>query len=322
MEKQVSQVSQQGLAEMDNGTVDRRRFVMGAGLGLAASSVLAIPGSNVLAATPGAMATQETQSAGRPKASAQYPIKFVPLEQYKEFFAHIKLTREDGILTVRLHGNEGEFTWSVGAHHELAMLWNYIGSDPENKVIILTGTGNNYLAKTEYEPEIFKNLDSADYLLISQDGRKLVNDFIDIEQPVIAALNGPVHMHSQIPLLCDIVIATPETTIKDHHLPNAVPSDGHHVVWPMVFGLHRANYFFLMQKTISSVEAQQLGAISEIVDREKLLPRANEIAQSLLKIDPIALRTYRQSVMQPVKRAMLESLSLGILTVGYGFLRR
>ena len=46
---------------------------------------------------------------------------------------------------------------------------------------------------------------------MSRLGKKILMNILDIEVPLIAALNGPVRLHSEYVLLADIVLATPTT---------------------------------------------------------------------------------------------------------------
>jgi enoyl-CoA hydratase/carnithine racemase len=252
----------------------------------------------------------------------KYPLPFISFDEYANRFERIKLSRdEQGILTVRLHKNEGEFSWNLIAHREVSMLWNYIGMDPENKVIILTGTGEAFLRKADFG-DTMNDLEPEGWFQIVQDGKKILTDLLEVEQPIIVALNGPVSIHSQIPMLGDILICTPETTISDTHFSHNLPGDGHHVIWPLMFGLNRAKYLFLMQDTVSADEAKQCGLVSEIVASEQLMDRANEIARKIVMMNPLAVRQFRPMVMQHVKRAVLDDLTMGMMAEGYCILRK
>lgn len=251
-----------------------------------------------------------------------YPFPFIPLEEYAGRFSRVKLSREDGILTVRFHKDEAEFSWNLATHREVASLWNYIGMDPENKIILLTGTGNEFLQRSDYEVELLDQVDPEAWALIHQDAKKIVMDLVEIEQPIIVAVNGPVTIFSQIPMLCDIVLAVPEATFSEaSHLPHIIPADGHHIIWPLLLGLNRAKYLLFRRQGISAQEALAAGIVGEIVSRERLLPRAYEIAHELLEINPVALRQMRPMLMQGLKRALVDGLSIGLLAEGYGALR-
>ena len=251
-----------------------------------------------------------------------YPLPFTPLAEYENKFTRVKFSRERGILTVRFHKDDGEFSWSLATHREVSTLWNYIGMDPENKVIIITGTGASFHERTDYELDTLAGMDPLTWSLLHQDAKKIVMDLVEIEQPIICALNGPVSTFSQIPLLCDIVLATPEATISEAlHLPHVIPGDGHHIIWPMLLGLNRAKYLLFTRKALSARQALEEGLVSEIVEHDGLLKRATELARELLEINPIALRYLRPVLMQNVKRALLDGVSMGLLAEGYAALR-
>jgi enoyl-CoA hydratase/carnithine racemase len=103
------------------------------------------------------------------------------------------------------------------------------------------------------------------------------------EVPMISAINGPALRHSELPLLCDIVLAAEETTFQDsgHFINGLIPGDGMHIVYPMLLGLNRGRYFLLTGQRLSAHEAKDLGLVSEVLPRAQLLPRAWELAEQL-----------------------------------------
>jgi hypothetical protein len=59
------------------------------------------------------------------------------LDEYATKYQHIKFDRQDGILQVTLHTEHKDSVWGFLPHQELGYCFGDIGSDPENKVIIL-----------------------------------------------------------------------------------------------------------------------------------------------------------------------------------------
>ena len=72
-------------------------------------------------------------------------------------------------------------------------------------------------------------------------------NFLNIEVPVISAVNGPAWRHSELPLLADIVLAADTAQFQDsaHFTGGLVPGDGMHIVYPLLLGVNRARYFLL-----------------------------------------------------------------------------
>ena len=126
--------------------------------------------------------------------------------------------------------------------------------------------------------------------------------------PTIAAVNGPANLHSELALLSDIVLCTPDTFFQDAgHFPiNIVPGDGSHVIWPLPLGPHRGRYFLLTGQELPAQEALRIGVVGEVVDSEELLPRAYAIAGELLR-RAVVLRKTRLALTLSLRRAEASS---------------
>ncbi|MEJ7722445.1 MAG: enoyl-CoA hydratase/isomerase family protein [Ilumatobacteraceae bacterium] len=110
---------------------------------------------------------------------------------------------------------------------------------------------------------------------------------------MIAAVNGPVAVHSELAVLCDIVLCTPDVSFQDvAHFPSGlVPGDSMQVVWPMLLGPNRGRYFLLTGQSLHAGEALALGVVGEIVERDELLSRATQLASGLAARHPCCCAT-------------------------------
>lgn len=254
-------------------------------------------------------------------------MKPVPFEEYKDKFPHIKMERsEDGILLMQLHDGEGgEFEWSFDNHHEVAYSWHFVGDDQDNKLIILTGSGPAFLRR-EYlhAGKIDRSgMDDAakravEWIDAHRHGKRLEMGLLEIEQPMIAALNGPCSIHAEIPLLCDIVLAAEHTVIADavHFRFGLVPGDGVQTIFPLLMGLNRARYFMLTGQELTAQECLEMGLVNEVLPRDDVLPRAYELARMILEAPPMTVKLFRPVVLQHVKKLMVDSVTHGLLGEG------
>jgi enoyl-CoA hydratase/carnithine racemase len=248
-------------------------------------------------------------------------IKF---EDYATKYQHVRMQRKDGILELTLHTDGKTLEWGGGPHQELGFAFRDIGSDRENKVIILTGIGDafikevdstnlgNHLPATSIDPRTWDH--------IYWNAKNLIMSLLDIEVPMIAAVNGPALIHAELAVLCDIVLAADHAVFQDApHVPNGlVPGDGVQVVWPLLLGMNRGRYFLLTGQKLSAQEALTLGVVSEVLPRDELLGRARTLAEQLLRQPPLTLRYARVVLTQQIKRLMLDNLGPGLALQGLG----
>ncbi len=242
----------------------------------------------------------------------------IELHDYQNKYRHARLQRRNGILQVTFHSNGGELQWGAGPHEDLSFLFADIARDAENRVVILTGTGNCFCANPP--PQGSGNLEPAAWDRVYNEGKHLLMNHLSIEVPMIAAVNGPAHRHAEIAILCDVVLAASHATFQDSaHFPNGtVPGDGVHVVWPMVLGPNRGRYFLLTGQKLSAQEALKLGVVNEVMAPEQLLPRAWALAEEIAARPSLTIRYARVAVTQVIKRLMLDNLGYGLALEGLG----
>ncbi len=188
--------------------------------------------------------------------------------------------------------------------------------------MILTGTGSSFIEEvdasnvgqrlpaTQISPRVWDH--------IYWNAKQLLMNLLDIEAPMIAAVNGPVFIHAELAVLCDIVLAVDHAVFQDApHFPNGlVPGDGVHVVWPLVLGMNRGRYFLLTGQKLSAQEALQVGVVSEVLPADRLLARAWELAEQLVRQPPLTLRYARVTLTQRLKQLLLENLGYGLALQG------
>ena len=109
------------------------------------------------------------------------------------------------------HTGGGGFVWSVCAREELGFCFSDVGADRENKVVIVTGTGDNFAVRSMRAAS--KLSTAGDWELTFYDGRRLLNNLPGHRVPAISAVNGPARVHPEIPVLSDVGLAS-ETALS------------------------------------------------------------------------------------------------------------
>ena len=239
------------------------------------------------------------------------------LEEYRTRYETVKLDREGGVLTMTLHTNGGEALWGIGPsslHRELGEVFADIVRDEQNRIVVITGTGENFLAhmdRSSFDPAADR---AQTWDRLHREGTALLENLLRVPVPMIAAINGPALIHAELPLLCDIVLAAEEAEFADlAHVPGGVvPGDGVQTVWPMLLGPNRGRYFLLTGQRIGAREALSLGLVGEVVDRDLLLARAREHAMRLAALPLPVLRHTRRLLVAHIRKRLDAELSHGL----------
>jgi enoyl-CoA hydratase/carnithine racemase len=238
-------------------------------------------------------------------------------DAYRESFPNARLTRsKTGVLEVALHTGGSTLVFDGYTHEQFVDLFHAIASDADNRVVILTGSGGAFMETINSDG--FDFFSPQGYDKIYREGKKVLMNMLDIEAPLIAAVNGPARLHSEYILLADIVLATPATVFQDkpHFDFGIVPGDGVHLLWQEAIGTVRGRYFILTRQELDAKTAKEWGAVNEIVPVNKLLPRAREIAEGLVKLPPLTTRYTRIALTQKLRRIIDEGVGYGLALEG------
>ena len=235
-------------------------------------------------------------------------------DNYSMSYRFIKMERRGGILQMSLHTDGGPLQWNLDAQVEFVRAFTDVGADRENRIVILTGTGNEFSGpRLDPNAPFFHGakLSPAGVHEVFGNARRMVNAVLGIEVPMIAAVNGPAKRHADLALMCDIVIAADDVTFEDtahFHNGGIVPGDGINVVYTMLMGLNRARYLMLTGQVLMAQEAKDIGLVAELMPREKLLPRAWQLAEQLAKKNDMLLRYTRMVLTHPLRKQLDEGL--------------
>jgi enoyl-CoA hydratase len=184
---------------------------------------------------------------------------------------------------------------------ELARLGAELRDSKEIRALVVTGTDDIFTLGSEpATAATFRDYTGPD--LAKNVGRQYIREFLDLDTPVITALNGIAlaGMLSFI-LLSDIVVAEEHATIRDLHVPMGAPSSTGPFLWPPSVGLMKARRYLLTGDRLTAVEAERIGLFTEVVPKGQSLRRATEYAHQLASLAPGAVSGTKRALNQWLK---------------------
>ena len=190
-------------------------------------------------------------------------------------------------------------------HSELAQLFRELRREDEARSILLTGKESAFSAGGDFN--WFPKLqDPQELEHLRRDAKQLIWDLLDVEIPIVVALNGPaIGLGASIALLSDIIFMAKTATLADPHVRlGIVAGDGGTVIWPLVLGPARAKEFLMTGDPVSAEEAYRMGLVNHIVDADEIESASLAFAQRLARGAPLAVRYTKQAVNKLVKDAL------------------
>lgn len=238
-------------------------------------------------------------------------------DKWADFFA---MRFEEGILEVRMHTDGGPAKWGLELHRALIPAFADISHDTDVECVIFTGTGSTFLSSMDAEgwerngfAEPYDFRKGYDYWYNDQVHEPFA--LLNLEVPVIAAVNGPFFIHQELALVNDIVLCSESTTMADGHYSamGIVPGDGVQTLFRELMGANRAKYFLLTGQVMTAQEMLELGIVGEVVPDEKLLDRAWELAREVfMKRHRSHRRMTRALLVQPWREKLIRELPFGM----------
>jgi enoyl-CoA hydratase len=203
-------------------------------------------------------------------------------------------------------------------------------ADPTTGAIVVTGTGSAFCAGGDVSSMAAKQQLAAEgsgaragARRVRHDGLGLVNTMLEMEKPMVAAVNGAaVGIGATVALLCDTVLMATSARMGDSHVPlGIVAGDGAIAVLPLLVGVHRAKELLLTGRLIGGDEAAAIGLVTAAVELLELESLALERAMDLAARPAYATRATKLAINRVLRantELMLETafayeeLSMGL----------
>ncbi|HEV8718859.1 MAG TPA: enoyl-CoA hydratase-related protein [Candidatus Binatia bacterium] len=220
----------------------------------------------------------------------------------------IKVETANKLATVTLNRPDSLNAVNPQLHHELERIWVDLTEDSDVNAILLTGAGKAFCAGGDVKGMASRSGGGGEggqrrFALNPAGGRRLVQNMLEVEQPIIGAINGDaVGLGATIALFCDVIVASEKARFGDPHVRvGIVAGDGGAVIWPLLIGPARAKEFLMRGHLVNGTEAARMGLVNYAVPPEEVLPKARELAQELADGPTWAIRWSKLSVNKWLK---------------------
>jgi methylglutaconyl-CoA hydratase len=182
------------------------------------------------------------------------------------------------------------------------------------QVVIITGAGKAFCAGLDLED--LKALLGRTHEQNVQDSAtmaKLFRRIYDFPKPMIAAVNGhAIAGGTGIATMCDFTLSVAEakygyTEVKIGFVPAIVSSI---LVWQV--GHKIARDLLMTGRLFDAAEAHRYGLVNEIVELERLMPRALELARQLMENSPSSVRLTKKLINGFIAKGLDEQMAQAI----------
>jgi enoyl-CoA hydratase/carnithine racemase len=219
---------------------------------------------------------------------------------------------DDGVLVLRLHTNGGPIVFTGQTHQDLPVALEEMALDPDNKALVLTGTGDAFMDQIDGPSlgEIFKPA-AAEKTRV--EGVKVLQRLLELPFPAVGVANGPAIIHSEYLLLCDLHLASERATYADYPHPafGLAAGDGVQVAWEEVAGPARAKWLLWTGERIDAQTALQWGVVNEVVAHERAVDRGIELARRLAAKPALYRTLQKQTLNLNLRRRILQDVPFG-----------
>ncbi|KAA0120612.1 enoyl-CoA hydratase/isomerase family protein [Mycolicibacterium sp. P9-22] len=202
---------------------------------------------------------------------------------------------------------------------ELISALEELGDSTTARAIVLGAQGKAFSAGGDFAMMKRRHGDRPATERGGRASRRLLEAFLDLPMPVIAAVQGDaVGLGSTIVLSCDAVVAARGVRIMDSHVRvGLVAGDGGAVLWPLAMGIIRAKRHLLTGDPVFAEEAYEMGMVSDLVeDPADVLPAARALAARIAALPPLGVRGTKRALNHVLRQRFDEVIDLSLAYEG------
>ncbi len=226
----------------------------------------------------------------------------IRIEKFPEGYAILTLYRPDAMNAL-----------SRALREALTTAITALESDPDVRVLILTGAGKAFCAGLDLKELGASGLPSSVVGTSSGQNTTALDPVHALRQfsgPIIGAINGAAITGGfELALACDVLLASSQARFADTHARVGVmPGWGLSQKLSRTIGIYRAKELSLTGNFLSASQAEAWGLVNRVVTPEDLMPQAEALARDMLSVIPAMLVSYKKVIDEGYAANFGESL--------------
>ena len=198
-------------------------------------------------------------------------------------FKNLIVEKKDGIGYLKINRPQALNALNMETLKELKDAISELEKDKKIKVVILTGEGKAFIAGADIKQ--MADLTPLEAKEFSEFGHDMLSRLENSRLPIIAAINGfALGGGCETLLACDICIAAKSAKIGQPEINLGIhPGFGGTQRLPRLVGKIKAKELLLTGRNIGADEAFDIGLVNMVVDDDKLMETAENIAKQITK---------------------------------------
>lgn len=208
--------------------------------------------------------------------------------------------RNDGVATLTLNRPESMNSLSVALKEALLEAVADVSADPAVRAVVLTGTGRGFCVGQDLREHVaqLESGDPAPLSTVTQHYNPLVLGLARMPKPVIAAVNGmAAGAGAGLAFACDFRFAARTAGFLIAFANVGLTLDSG-VSWTLqrLVGQARATAMAILAEPVNAEAALEMGLVNAVVEPERVLPTAHELAARLAAGPTAAYAAIKQSI--------------------------
>lgn len=225
-------------------------------------------------------------------------------------YKNILLEEKEGVAVLTLNNPENRNPLTEETKKEMISALGEVERTDKIRALIITGRGAAFCAGGDTK-KIGGELTAEDVSQVMRKSQQLLRKLLNLEKPVIAAVNGDAFgMGCNLALAADFAIASKQARFCEVFIRlGLTPDFGALYFLPRLVGLWKSKELAYLGRVISTEEAERIGLIYKVVPHDELEKEAMELASRLAKMPTKAIGRAKRVLNRAFDMTLAEVLT-------------